>query len=374
MTSMAKYYYELDPHGDVVFLFPTIDPGTSKFPGPKAVRRESATPGQVTDGSVGRSSTSVTGTKAQGVTQKVGHRKLDNPEDTSVVGMRVSSKHLSLASPVFEKMFHGLWKEAQCLHAGHVEIEMDWQNMDAMLILMNVIHGHGPDIPRKVNLETLTEISILVDYYNCHEAINLASVLWIWHLRAGMAKEFCDDIVRWIWISWVFRLVDIFRSATYCAVTQSKGPISSLGLPIHHRIIDAIENRREHCIKTTLEALSRLVTDLRDGRKSCSFECDSFRLGALTKQLHTQGILGRLDEGTVPSISLDELKDFLTNIKSPAWCKVTKKRRRRDEDQHRGASDALEHSCNLQSLIEPILSNMTHHMKGCEYGDFQGGS
>ncbi|KAF7121802.1 hypothetical protein CNMCM5793_009355 [Aspergillus hiratsukae] len=366
---MAKYYYELDPHGDVVFLFPTIDPDAAKFPDPKAVRRQSATPAQVTDGSVGSSSTSVTGTKAQGVKQKVGHRKLDTPEDTSVVGIRVSSKHLSLASPVFEKMFHGLWKEAQCLHAGHVEIEMDWQNMDAMLILMNVIHGHGPDVPRNVSLEMLTEISILVDYYNCHKAIQLAVDQWIRPLLAAMAEEFCDDIVRWIWISWVLRLADTFRSATHCAVTQSKGPISSLGLPIHHRLIDAIEKRREYCIKSTLEALRRLVTDLRDGEKSCSFECDSIRLGALTKQLQAQVILWRLHEDTIPSISLDELKDFLINIKSPAWREVTPnpppRRRTRIQAQH------SENPCTLQSMIKPILSNMANHMKGYEYGDFK---
>lgn len=234
---MAKYYYELDPHGDVVFLFPTIDPDTVKFPGPKAARRESATPAQVTDGSVGRSSTSVAGTKAQGVKQEVGHRQLDTPEDTSVVRMKVSLNHLSLASPVVEKIFHGLWKEAQGLRVGHVELEMDWQNMDAMLILMNVIHGHGPDIPRKVNLETLTEISILVDYYNCHKAMHLAVDLWIRPLQAGMPKVFCDDIIWWIWISWVFRLNDPFNWATHCAVTKSKGPISRLGLPIHNQII-----------------------------------------------------------------------------------------------------------------------------------------
>lgn len=127
---------------------------------------------------------------------------------------------------------------------------------------------------------------------------------------------------------------------------------------------DAINKRREHGIKTTLYSLRRLVTDLRDGRTSCSFECDSFRLGALTKQLHGQGFLKPVDEGNIPSISLDQLKNFLLNLKSPAWREVTSKRRR-DHDQHQG------HPCTLQSLIAPILCNLNSHMTGYEYAEFK---
>jgi hypothetical protein len=240
MTSTTKDYYELDPHGDVIFVFTATDPDTAnQSPGPRAASQKSTTPAHVNDGSVAtlEVATSVAGIKVEECEQEVGNGKADTPEDTGGVRMRVSSKHLALASPLFEMMFHGLWKEAQGLRVGHVEMEMDWQNMDAMLILMNVIHGHGPDVPRQVSLEMLTEISILVDYYDCHKAIHLALDQWTRPLQAAMAKDFCDDIVRWIWISWVFRFQDAFRDATYCAVTQSKGPISSLGLPIHHRII-----------------------------------------------------------------------------------------------------------------------------------------
>ncbi|GFF23064.1 hypothetical protein IFM61606_08716 [Aspergillus udagawae] len=238
MTSTTKDYYELDPDGDVIFVFTRTDPDiANQSSGPKAVPHKSTKPAQVTGGSVERASHSVAGKTARKSKQQVSNQKTDTPDDGKVVKMRVSSKHLSLASPVFEKMFHGLWKEAQGLRVGYIEMEMDWQNMDAMLILMNAIHGHGPDVPHEVSLEMLTEISILVDYCNFHKAIQLALDLWMPPLQAGMAKEFCDDIVRWIWISWVFRLIDPFRSATYCAVAQSQGPISSLGLPIYHRII-----------------------------------------------------------------------------------------------------------------------------------------
>jgi hypothetical protein len=77
------------------------------------------------------------------------------------------------------------------------------------------------------------------------------------------------------------------------------------------------------------------------------------------------------NEGAIPSISLDELRHSLVNIKSPAWREVTPKRGPCHPPQR---SEASGHSCTLQSMIEPILSNMTHHMKGCEFGDFNVGS
>ncbi|GIJ90937.1 hypothetical protein Asppvi_009902 [Aspergillus pseudoviridinutans] len=302
MTSMTKDYYELDPDGDVTFVFTRIDPDTvNQAPGPKNAPHES-TNAQVTGGSVERASSSVAGKKVQKSKQRVS------------------------TSPVFKNMLHGPWKEAQGLRLGDSEIEMDWQNVDAMLLLMNAIHGNWPDIPLDVSLEMLVEMATLVDYYNCRKAIHHALEVWIRNLLGGLANASSDDTVRWIWISWVLRPTDVFRDATYRAVTQSKGPISTIGLPIPQPIIDAIEKRREQGIKTTLNSLRRLVIDLWDGRKSCSFECDSFRLGALIKQVHGKGFLRATDEGTIPSISLDQLNNFLVDIKSPAWREVTGKR------------------------------------------------
>ncbi|GFF37901.1 hypothetical protein IFM58399_05055 [Aspergillus lentulus] len=370
MTSMTKDYYELDPDGDVIIIFTTADPdNANQASGPNAVPHESTKPAQVTCGSVESSSTSVADTRAQKPEQEVGNQtkaaaKNARAVKMRLVKMRVSSKHLSLASPVFKKMLHGPWKEAQGLRLGDLEIEMNWQNMDAMLILMNAIHGNWPDIPRDVSLEMLVEMATLVDYYNCRKAIDHALEHWTRKLLGGAANASSDDIVRWIWVSCVLRSTRVFKSATCRAVTQNKGPISTLGLPIPQPFIDAINKRREHGIKTTLYSLRRLVTDLRDGRTSCSFECDSFRLGALTKQLHGQGFLKPVDKANIPSISLDQLKNFLLNLKSPAWREVTSKRRR-DQDQHHG------HPCTLQSLIAPILCNLISHMTGYEYSEFK---
>jgi hypothetical protein len=228
----------------------------------------------------------------------------------------------------------------------------------------------------------LAEMTTLMDYYSCHKAIHHALEQRIQNLPGRLASVSSDDTVRWIWVSCVLQSTGGFCYATYRAVTQSKGPISTIGLPIPQPIIskwpvkdeiwaraltiisDAIEERREHGIKTTLDSLRRLATDLRDGRKSCSCECDSFRFGALTKQLHTQGYLEPIDEGIIPSISVDQIKNFLVNIKSPAWREITPKRRR-EHDQH------PRHPCTLQSLIKPVLSNLAFHMRGYEYADFK---
>ncbi|KAF4242968.1 hypothetical protein CNMCM8980_010128 [Aspergillus fumigatiaffinis] len=112
MTSMTKDYYELDPDGDVILVFTTADPATvNQASGPNAVPHESTRPAEVAAGSLGRSSTSVADTKAQKPEQEVENRMTDVPKDARVVKMKVSSEHLSLASPVFKKMLRGRGKK-----------------------------------------------------------------------------------------------------------------------------------------------------------------------------------------------------------------------------------------------------------------------
>jgi len=41
---------------------------------------------------------------------------------------------------------------------------------EALLILMNIIHGHTQEVPRTVDLELLTRMAEIVDYYELHEA------------------------------------------------------------------------------------------------------------------------------------------------------------------------------------------------------------
>ncbi|XP_014551767.1 hypothetical protein COCVIDRAFT_70413, partial [Bipolaris victoriae FI3] len=86
--------------------------------------------------------------------------------------IRVSSKHLMLASSYFKRSLGGALTEGHTLRSeGHVKIKMDGLELDAMLLVMNMIHGRFRQLPSSVDLRTLTSIAILTDYLQCHEVV-----------------------------------------------------------------------------------------------------------------------------------------------------------------------------------------------------------
>jgi hypothetical protein len=110
---------------------------------------------------------------------------LASPDETSSmvaetgqagVRMRVSSSHLILASSYFKRMLRGGWKEDCTLCAeGCLTIYVEDWDPDALLILMNIIHGHTRKVPRTVSLEMLAKLAVLVDYYECIEVVEVLS-------------------------------------------------------------------------------------------------------------------------------------------------------------------------------------------------------
>lgn len=150
--------------------------------------------------------------------------------------MQVSSRHLILASTYFKLMFQNDWKET-CSANGLFEIVMENWDSDAMLILMNIIHGHTRNVKRTVSLEILAKLAVLVDYFQCAEVVELFSQIWIIQLKKNLPTTYSRDLILWICISWVFRQPYEFKAATCTALTQSRGPIPTLGLPIPEIIV-----------------------------------------------------------------------------------------------------------------------------------------
>ena len=104
---------------------------------------------------------------------------------------------------------------------------------------MNIIHGHTRKVPRSVSLEILAKFAVLVDYYECFEAVEVFTDMWINELKEDLPKTYSRDLILWIWISWVFRQAEQFTATTGIALKQSRGPIQTLGLPIPERIVGA---------------------------------------------------------------------------------------------------------------------------------------
>lgn len=155
------------------------------------------------------------------------------------IRIRVSSTHLRLASTYFDKMFEEHWLEGNKLSTNdsvELPIQAD-QDPAALLILLNIVHGHTRKVPRSVSLRMLTKFAVLVDYYACHEALEVFSDMWIDRLKHNLPTTYSEDLIRWLCISWVFKKSALFNNVTRIAQRQSKGPVDTKGLPIPSSII-----------------------------------------------------------------------------------------------------------------------------------------
>lgn len=156
----------------------------------------------------------------------------ESPEEP-IVKYLVSSRHLALASRYFSAKLSGPWIEASVKHIDgcyHMDAT-DWDS-EALLILMHVIHGKTRSVPRHIDLEMLAKLAVLVDYYDCHEAIEIYCPLWVGSLKDKLPDDYGRDMVLWLLISHVFQQDDIFRQMTQVAALKSDGPVRTMELPI----------------------------------------------------------------------------------------------------------------------------------------------
>lgn len=130
---------------------------------------------------------------------------------------------------------------------GSLEIKVDSWDIGAFIVFMKIIHCRLNAIPRKLNLELLSKVAVLADYYGCLDIMGIFKGIWIDQLQKNLPTSHCRDLLLWLWISWAFRAHDLFQKATLTAMEQSDRSITSLGLPIPEKII-GMDSRWDHWI------------------------------------------------------------------------------------------------------------------------------
>ncbi|KAH7350769.1 hypothetical protein BKA65DRAFT_244389 [Rhexocercosporidium sp. MPI-PUGE-AT-0058] len=176
------------------------------------------------------------------------------------IHMLVSAKHLTLASPVFRAMLqHSNFKEGDELRrSGRVEVLLPDDDHVAFGIMMYIIHGRVRKIPRKVSLEVMTNLSILVDKYQTLEVFELILDVWMPELENNFPTTLNKDVLPWLSIAWVFQLPDPFKKLTKILASMGNGIVDEErqnSLPIPSRIFERIEARRLEAIQAALNLL-----------------------------------------------------------------------------------------------------------------------
>ncbi|GLA29689.1 hypothetical protein M752DRAFT_337462 [Aspergillus phoenicis ATCC 13157] len=163
---------------------------------------------------------------------------LSETSDGKCFHIQVSAKHLIFASPVFRNILTGGWKESVAyLSKGSVEITAENWDIRALLIFLRAIHGQQSQIPRKLSLEMLAKVAVLINYYDCKDAVSILTSIWINSLEESIPTTYSRDLMLWVWVSQFFKLSLQFKTSTSNAMSQCDNWISGRGLPIPEKTI-----------------------------------------------------------------------------------------------------------------------------------------
>ncbi|CZT41336.1 uncharacterized protein RSE6_01061 [Rhynchosporium secalis] len=261
--------------------------------------------------------------------------------------MLVSSKHLMTASPVFMAMFRkGHFTEGSQLESGKAEVTLDENPPAAFKILMDILHTNTRKVPRTVDLDTLTDLALLVDKYQLLESVEPFADRWL----SGLIGRVSDDDKGDIWqfhrclcISWVFRLSRrnaLKEFANYVAI-ESKCEVNTsteYDLPTPGPLLDHIEGCRQRVISTVLSHLDDLVQiylykkprrkiicrgryarDVTKRRKAC----DHMMCGSLIASLVENG-LWPLPTAPFEGLSIQSVLKTATSTQLSAGCDIWK--------------------------------------------------
>ncbi|KAG5746829.1 hypothetical protein H9Q69_010017 [Fusarium xylarioides] len=204
------------------------------------------------------------------------------------IRLRVSSAHLILSSPVFKAMLDGPFSERIRNKGNLFEVKAFEWNAEALVILLDIIHGHHRSLPQKVELDILIEIAMLCDYYRCEEIVETFAKQWITAFAEDKPYEE-EATMNWMFIAWVFQRGDMFNSKVAMTLQYSRISVHT-DLPLPSAIIEKVEAQRLKLINDILNNLYGLHESLWVTNDDCKPECATMLLGSLMKQMREAGL------------------------------------------------------------------------------------
>ncbi|KAK2820005.1 hypothetical protein FQN49_007815 [Arthroderma sp. PD_2] len=291
------------------------------------------------------------------------------------IRFRVSSKHLTLASPLFAMMLKPTWAEGVALNSqGAAEISALSSTRESLLVYLNAIHCRSQDIPWDISASQMCETAVLVDYYQSHDALRFYFDTWIKNQIGLRPGELSRDSIKWLFISWVFKKGDMFTSVARILQREAKAPLKVSKLPIPEKVIgkgedenalqipisvlnaviDRINQSREASIGALIEGLHKILDEIRGDHKWCSFDCNTFSLRATLMNYMSWGIYSR-PPPPYQGYSFSRLSTSLRYAEIP--------------DPYK-SNGVLPHRCRIESAISSLISNAESSISDLKLQDF----
>ncbi|KAI4658726.1 uncharacterized protein J4E79_006484 [Alternaria viburni] len=234
-----------------------------------------------------------------------GAEESDQRKHPEEVHFLVSSRQLRLVSTYFDNIFKKNFAESVADPAdGRYHIWATEWNPTALEQLLIVAHARNTGVNENVSFDVVVDMALIVDYYDMHEtpythAKRLFTRWWGNGTYRSLMPESVlhGKVIRWMFLSKVYKDNHISRRTIEIAKKHSKGPLQDLGLPLGN-IPEKLEKHRQQAIKAIVDQLDSLIERLRRGEECCSFTCRSSVLGSLIL-LKQSGGLSTVGGGTI---------------------------------------------------------------------------
>lgn len=73
------------------------------------------------------------------------------------------------------------------------------------MIILDIIHGSHSRVPNRLGLVEFCKIATIVDYYKCHEIVNMFTDRWLENLGDQTPpRHYGEKFIYFLCVSWVF--------------------------------------------------------------------------------------------------------------------------------------------------------------------------
>ncbi|KAH7355413.1 hypothetical protein BKA65DRAFT_582335 [Rhexocercosporidium sp. MPI-PUGE-AT-0058] len=131
----------------------------------------------------------------------------------------VSSHVLICASPVWKKFLFPPWVAASVPVNSPKQIDCSEDDGVALLIILNIIHLRHKEVLLRLEPDTLLQVAVLCDQYDCAGIVKHWISIWMKETEANLvAKHFVPPQI--LFVCWVFGLEDNFEALTIKLVME----------------------------------------------------------------------------------------------------------------------------------------------------------
>ncbi|KAI9376469.1 hypothetical protein BJX61DRAFT_538846 [Aspergillus egyptiacus] len=284
------------------------------------------------------------------------------------VHLQVSRNALMDCSPFLRRELTEKWKGCE----KRAKIELFDVEVEAWLILMNILHSKQVVLGLKVSLPVLSVIFRLSENFRTQDLTYRYTKDW---LMAPPPDASYRELLSGVWMSWTltpYELKPFYIGSEpflvpsprpdedkrsyfkeYSARLMESAPnVLGPGKMIPFHLIEALNHGRIDALKSIFAQVTQVLTALRRDLTLCTGWCRYGKHNVLTEQLAEHNLLDRV--APYEGLSVRGVVETLKSFHGPDWTQVSR---------------TSEHDCSEEGFIE-VFSRLTGEVEGLDLSKF----